>query len=116
MRAAPSHSPRDGVRPAVVTALHEDPKRVHVRAASSGPRARPAVARLALASPYRPAEGDRVLVAGGDDLYVIGVLHSKGPATLPLPDGGSFSVAGDVAELRDGAGRLLIRYHDGAAE
>lgn len=117
MRAAPSNSPRDAIRPAVVTALHDDPRLVHVRAASDGPRTRRAIARLALASPYRPAEGDRVLVAGsGDELYVIGVLHTGSPATLPLPDGGSVRVVGDAAELRDAAGRLLIRYRDGAAE
>lgn len=123
MRTAPSHSSRDAVRPAVVEALDDDPHLVHVRTASSGSRPRRAVARLALASPYRPTEGDRVLVAGhdgggtGDDeLYVIGVLHTKTPPTLPLPDGGTLRVIGDAAELRDAAGRLLIRYRDGAAE
>src|SRR3954453_11045205 len=74
----------DGVCPAVVTALDADCD--HVRGAPQPPAglvpARLAAgvpvapARVPLASPYRPAEGDRVLVAEGDgELYVIGVLH-----------------------------------------
>jgi hypothetical protein len=106
-----------GVRPAVITALDaEDPARVHVRTASAGERGFGAAARIALAAPYRPSEGDRVLVAvDGDDLYVIGVLHAKEPASLPLPGGGSVAVRGEGAEIRDAEGRLLVRYENGAA-
>lgn len=43
-------------------------------------------ARLALAVPYRPAEGDEVLVIRGDEgAYVIGLLAGRGDITLRAP-------------------------------
>jgi hypothetical protein len=44
-------------------------------------------ARLALAVPYSPAEGDEVLVIRSDldDTYVIGVLRGSGTTTLRVP-------------------------------
>jgi hypothetical protein len=39
-------------------------------------------AQLALAYPYSPQRGDVVLAIGDDDLYVIGVLSSKGQTRL----------------------------------
>ena len=120
-KAALSKARRDeaAVRPATIVALSTEPGRVRVRASSGsgGGRTLEAEARLAVAAPYRAAEGDRVLLAGGDDeLYVIGVLHTKSPPTLPLPGGGSVAVIGEGVEIRDEAGRLLVRYAGGSAE
>jgi hypothetical protein len=119
-RTVSSPSPDEAfavLRPAAVVALGEDPTRIAIRFSTGGERTRAATARLALASPYRPAEGDRVLVAGsGDELYVIGVLHTSTPQAVPLPDGGSFTLHERAAEIRDAAGRLLVRYEGGRAE
>jgi hypothetical protein len=60
-------------------------------------------AALALAFPYRPAEGDTLLVIGkGEAHYVIGVLHGTGQSALTFPgdveiraSGGELSLAGD---------------------
>jgi hypothetical protein len=113
-----SRSAGAAVQQATITALDASPGRVHVRVSRGGSIiTQPALARLALSAPYRPAEGDRVLVAADEDaLYVIGVLHAAVPPSLPLPDGGSVSVSGEVVELRDPAGRLLVRYANGSAE
>lgn len=43
-------------------------------------------AELALAFPYQPAPGDVVLVAAQEErVYVIGVLHGRGPSVLSFP-------------------------------
>ena len=119
-RAVSAPSPNEAfavLRPAAVMGPGDDASRVAIRFSTGGSGTRAATARLALASPYRPAEGDRVLVAeSGDDLYVIGVLHTSAPPTLPLPDGGSFTLDGGAAEIRDPEGRLLVRYENGRAE
>jgi hypothetical protein len=67
--------------------------------------------RVAIA--YTPSVGDRVLlVSDGRESYVIGVLHAR-----EVDAGGVRAVAaGDALEVRDGAGRLLARFKDGAAE
>jgi hypothetical protein len=63
-------------------------------------------ARLALAVPYSPAEGDEVLVIFSDlaDAYVIGVLRGTGTTTLRVP--------GDLA-LEAPHGSVRIRAGDG---
>jgi hypothetical protein len=112
-RVAPIATPAGGVRAAVVAALDEDPGRVRVRAGAGGARA----ARLALASPYQPAEGDRVLVAEGDgELYVIGVLHAANPPRLGIPGGGAVSVRDGAVLVEDAEGRIVVRYAGGSAE
>lgn len=116
-KAAAPQNASISARPAAVVGPGDDPSHVRVRVAAGGPRSRSAVARLALAVPYRPAEGDRVLIAGeGDELYVIGVLHTSAPQAIALADGGSVSVRESTMELRDREGRLLVRYEDGRAE
>src|SRR4051794_36409205 len=113
----PKAAPRtttDGVCPAVVTALDADPGRVAVRLASGGSAG---LARLALASPYQPAEGDRVLVAGGEgELYVIGVLHAANPPSLAIPGGGAVSLRDGAVEIADAEGRVMVRWSGGSAE
>ena len=117
-KAAPATRRREvgsAAFPALVTGAGGDPAVVDVHAGPGG-GARPA--RLALAAPYRAAVGDRVLVIAGDgdDPYVIGVLHADRAPSLALPDGGSVTVRGEAAELRDAAGRLIVRYENGSAE
>lgn len=64
---------------------------------------RTAVAQLALAFPYNFAEGDSLLViARGEDHYVIGVLESRGEVALRFQGnvrlhavGGTLELAGD---------------------
>ncbi len=64
-------------------------------------------AEIALAQPYRPAEGDRVLAIGQERRwYVIGVLHARGPAVL--------SFAGDV-EISAPHGALSLSAGKGVA-
>ncbi|AKT43710.1 DUF3540 domain-containing protein [Chondromyces crocatus] len=110
----PTHDPA-GVRPAAIVDLDDDPTLLHVCEPAPGRAA--TVARLALAAPYHPSVGDRVLVAGADDdLYVIGVLQAALPPSLPLPGGGTATLEGDTLALRDTEGRLLVRFADGAAE
>lgn len=43
-------------------------------------------------------------------------IQVPAPLTLPLADGSSVRVQGDVAELRDREGRLLVRYANGSVE
>lgn len=74
-------------------------------------------ARLALAAPYRPTAGDRVLVASdGQQSYVVGVLHAASAPGLALPDGGHAQLVDGQLELRDGDGNLILRYANGSAE
>ncbi|EYF07311.1 DUF3540 domain-containing protein [Chondromyces apiculatus] len=115
-RPLPAPPPDPGpIRTASVVALDDDPAQVHLDEPAPGRVSTPA--RLALATSYRPALGDRVLVAAsGDDLYVIGVLHAARPPALTLPGGGSASLEGEALAIRDAAGRLLVRFAEGAAE
>jgi len=77
----------------------------------------PLRARLALSLPYQPSEGDRVLVAfDGAEYYVVGVLHAAQEPTLELSDGARVGLSDGALELRDGAGRTLLRYAAGRAE
>lgn len=111
-------TPHPFIGPALIATLTEDPARVLVRRLDRNPPG-PIEARLALATPYHPTEGDRVLVAGDSDLYVIGVLCVAIPATppsIPLTGGGAVSVAGDTVEVSDHTGRILIRWEAGSAE
>jgi hypothetical protein len=60
-------------------------------------------AELALALPYRPAVGDRVLAIGQDGAwYVIGVLEGSGTTTLTVP--GDFEVQAPRGAIRLVAG------------
>ena len=104
-------------RPAVIEALGEERAHVVVRFAQGGRASPPLAARVAVAAPYAPAVGDRVLVIGGDDEpYVVGVLHAAGPASIVLPDGAEVLVEGDAAIIRDPEGRVIVRYARGSAE
>lgn len=97
---------------AMVVGIEEEPGRVRVRHAAGF-----AVARLAVASPYAPSEGDRVVVVGdGEELWVVGVVVAARPPGLALEGGGSVVVAGGAAEIRDAAGKLVVRYANGTAE
>jgi hypothetical protein len=84
MRRPPSEAPETASLPA---ADYLGPARVSRVGASSVdvelPAGKSASARLALAFPYRPAEGDTLLViARGDHHYVIGVLEGHGQTSL----------------------------------
>lgn len=107
-----------GATPATIVAV-EGAERVSVRLADGG-RTREVAARVVRMAGYSPTVGDRVLVSGDGELWVIGVIKATAePALLDrivLPDGGSIEVAGAAVELRDPAGRLLVRYADGCAE
>jgi hypothetical protein len=63
-------------------------------------------ATLALAVPYSPSTGDRVLVLGPDpaELYVVGVLQGRGTTTLDVP--------GDL-HLRAARGAITIAASKG---
>ena len=105
--------------PATLVAL-EDDGRVAVRVAAAE-HTRAATARLAQIAGYVASVGDRVLVAGAeDDLHVIAVLRAASPLVLrgamALPGGGSVEATEGAVELRDPAGRLLVRYAEGKAE
>jgi len=78
-------------------------------------------ARLAVAPPWRPARGDRVLLArgAGPALYVVGVLESAGAAAAEeraTAEGGACAYrrrdAGGEERLgvRDAAGRVLFEF------
>lgn len=57
---------------------------------------------LATAAPYRPAEGDQVLVIGNDEgWYLIGVITALGPSAI--------DVAGDLTIESQGRVRLVGR-------
>jgi hypothetical protein len=79
------------VGPATVRAVEDDHLVVDLPSGE-------AWARLALGYPYRPAQGDVVLVAGESELYVIGVLAGRGKTV--------FEAAGDL-EIR-ASGRLRL--------
>ena len=116
-RTATKAFPQDGaVFPAVVLACWDGSQVLDVRLL--GETEIRAEARLATFVAYRPSVGDRVLVAhGGDEHYVVGVLHAAKQPALGLADGSRAELGTDGAlELRDREGRVLIRYADGAAE
>lgn len=84
----------------------------------------PIPAELAAFGGYRPAPGDRVVVAGEDGAacYLIGVLSAAAPAPAPAVatrDGASVGVTErdgrDVLELRDPAGQVIASYDPAAA-
>jgi hypothetical protein len=86
--------------PATVTS--EGDHRVEVRVAGE-PASRPA--RLALAVPYRPSEGDEVLVLGkGRELYVVGVLTGSGLTALEIPGDVSLRAVGGTLRLEGDRG------------
>jgi hypothetical protein len=96
--------------------------RVTVRVRAGDGHTRAVEARLAEIPGYRPTVGDRVLVARvapgeeGEEAYVVAVLHASVAPALMLSDGSRAELVDGGLELRDGAGRLLVRYADGAAE
>jgi hypothetical protein len=105
--------------PAIVEEVGE---RLRVRRSGDGASRAIVDARLARIPGYVPSIGDRVIVSfGASESYVIAVLHAAeaeraGPQSLRLPDGARVEVLDGRLELRDAAGRLLVRYHDGHAE
>ncbi|MBI4699557.1 MAG: DUF3540 domain-containing protein [Deltaproteobacteria bacterium] len=102
---------------AVVLATEADPNRLSLRLVGRRGRGATVSARLALPLPYRPVEGDRLLVASaGPEHYVVGVVHAAGAPALWLSDGARIEVREGAAELRDPQGQLLMRYADGQAE
>jgi Protein of unknown function (DUF3540) len=118
------------IEPATLVALAEE-GRVTVRVSTGDGHTRPLVARLAEIPGYRPTVGDRVLVARIADpdaspdegpgevresAYVVAVIHAAAAPALVLGDGSRAELVEGALELRDGAGRLLVRYADGAAE
>ncbi len=73
----------------------------HLRVTLAG---RETWAELALALPYRPEAGDRVLVIGQEGRhYVIGVLQASGPARWSFP--GDVEIAAPQGTLTVSAGR-----------
>ena len=111
---APSSSSSTSTSPAVVEAIGE---RLRVRRSGDGASRAVVDARLARIPGYTPTVGDRVIVSFGEaESYVIAVLHAAAPETLLLPDGARAEIEGGRLELRDAAGRLLVRYEDGHAE
>lgn len=55
--------------------------------------------------------GDRVLVLqGGAERYVVGVLHTTPSGVLRTTSGATACVAGDTVTLHDAAGRMLLGY------
>jgi hypothetical protein len=107
--------------PATITQVEGPPGHVRVER----PSGEAAWARLALAVPYRPVEGDEVLVisSDGEATYVIGVLVGRGVTTLSVPgdlsieSGGRLSLKGAQAvdvtapSMAWRAGRLEIAAH-----
>ncbi len=103
-----------GVRAATIVELGEGGG-VSVRVGVTDAAADPVFARLTLLGGYAPTVGDRVLVAGDEELYVIAILSAARSPSLSLSDGATATVEGDGLALRDREGRLLIRYEPGKA-
>jgi len=84
--------------PASVVSVAEQEVHVHVSGEPS-----PRMARIALATAYRVAEGDEVLVLGrGPSLWIVGVIAGTGATELQLPGdvtvravGGTLRLEGD---------------------
>jgi len=74
---------------------------IEVRVAGEARVARSAIAETA-------SVGDEVLVAGEEDLYVVGILRRIGPRTIRVSPG-------DRVRLVDDRGALLFEYGDGYA-
>lgn len=96
------------------------PARVARVAASSVdvelPGGETATARLALAFPYRPAEGDTLLVIGkGRDHYVIGVLEGRGQTALAFEGGVEIHARGGPLALSGEQG-VFIRGPEAVVE
>ncbi len=62
-------------------------------------------ARLALACPYRPTAGDEVLVIGGADHFVIGVLKGRGRLAL---EGRDLGIHAERGRLRLSAAAIHV--------
>lgn len=85
----------------------------------------PRRARVALATPYSPGEGDEVLVLGrGPSLWIVGVIAGTGSTELALPGdvtvravGGTLRLEGDCGvEVRGSEIRLESRVFAVVAE
>lgn len=97
--------------------IEEISPRLRVRRSGDGASREVVDARLARIPGYLPSVGDRVIVSFGEsESYVIAVLHASAPETLLLPDGARAELSDGRLELRDAAGRILVRYEDGRAE
>lgn len=88
----PVSSPASFLGPATVTGAGASTVEVAL------PDGTTAEARVALAFAYEPVVGDTVLVIGGDEHYVIGVLAAQGKAVLSFP--GDLEVRAAGGELR----------------
>jgi hypothetical protein len=111
------------VEPAIIEEVGGDEQalRLRVRRAGDGVSREVVEMRLARIDGYRPSVGDRVMAVFGEaEGYVIAVLHAAelhGPTrSFVLDDGARVDADGARVELRDAAGRLLVRYEDGHAE
>lgn len=94
---------------ALVIEVHDDPLRFTVRGADAS-----TVARNACGG-YVPREGDRVLViAGGDDAWVIGVVKGGGAGSVRTPSGASAEVQGERVLVRNRRGEIVVEYDDAA--
>src|SRR6185437_9380727 len=82
-----------GVQAATIVALGDGG--VSVRVGVTDAAEDPAPARLTWLGGYTPSVGDRVLVAGEDELYVIAVVSAAKLSTIALPDGATAAVEGE---------------------
>jgi hypothetical protein len=116
-----------GVRPATIVELDGNVAMVRVTASrgeskddnvawSSAASSSPAQARMTLIAGYKPTVGDRVLVAGEDEAFIIGVLHAACPPSVTSADGSSATIEDGALTLRDAEGLLLVRHRDGVTE
>jgi phage baseplate assembly protein gpV len=69
-------------------------------------------ALIALARPYQPTIGDRVVVVGdGEARFVVGIIERQAAASLYTGDGSRAELTADGAlEVRDARGQLRVRY------
>lgn len=104
-----------GIHPAVITDVLAG-HRLRLRRIAAARSSRPTTARLAHIAGYRPTVGDRVLVAGAEEAWVIAVLHTAEPQALRLPDGTRAELRDGGLELRDAEDRVLVRHADGCTE
>ncbi len=93
----------DYLGPARVTACTSTGPRVELR------DGRTVDAELALALPYEPAIGDRLLVIGdGDEHWVIGIIHGSGRTSLELQGDVELSAVGGALKLRGEKGVSIV--------